>query len=507
MSLFKRGSSSLYLLIKKGRHELPAPANTQRDKSEADSVHSSCDIDSSLLQVVSIALCIQIGDRLTVVVHEGHEVRVLDGSGAGLFQTGHDGIINAQRSGHTALGVVGDVVALLLTGRNIGEDGVALFVHDTQADQVAGLDEAASFGQRDGNALNEAAGCVLDSGSSAFLIGDHLDVDAGSAHQVAASDVPDRSVGRTAHLHLTGVSLAVINETGQVGDAVVSSPLCADGDGSCVGVDAAQGSVILPGQFTGTQLLVGSQLEGDHTDGVAVGVGVCDRLMAQDAAADAKDRPRGVIANPNCTTIQMVVALKAIEQLSHIKTVHVSTYQAASGAGAAAMDELYEQYRQVLAGEPVTVEKFAYQLAFNLIPQIDVFTENGYTKEEMKMYNETRKIMHSDIKVSATCVRVPALRSHSESIWVETERPISIEEAREAFAKGDGLVLMDNPAEKEYPMPLFLAGKDPVYVGRIRKDLSNENGLTFWIVGDQIKKGAALNAVQIAEYLVKENAL
>ena len=208
-------------------------------------------------------------------------------------------------------------------------------------------------------------------------------------------------------------------------------------------------------------------------------------------AADAKERPLGIIANPNCTTIQMVVALKAIEQLSHIKTVHVSTYQAASGAGAAAMDELYEQYRQVLAGEPVTVEKFAYQLAFNLIPQIDVFTENGYTKEEMKMFNETRKIMHSDVKVSATCVRVPALRSHSESIWVETERPISIEEAREAFAKGDGLVLMDNPAEKEYPMPLFLAGKDPVYVGRIRKDLSNENGLTFWIVGDQIKKGAA----------------
>ena len=168
----------------------------------------------------------------------------------------------------------------------------------------------------------------------------------------------------------------------------------------------------------------------------------------------------------------MVVALKAIEELSHIKTVHVSTYQAASGAGAAAMDELYEQYRQVLANEPVTVEKFAYQLAFNLIPQIDVFTENGYTKEEMKMYNETR--------------------------------PISIEEAREAFAKGEGLVLQDNPAEKEYPMPLFLAGKDPVYVGRIRKDLTNDCGLTFWIVGDQIKKGAALNAVQIAEYLIKE---
>ena len=162
---------------------------------------------------------------------------------------------------------------------------------------------------------------------------------------------------------------------------------------------------------------------------------------------------------------------------------------------------------EVLAGEEVTVEKFAYQLAFNLIPQIDVFTDNGYTKEEMKMYHETKKIMHSDIRVSATCVRVPALRSHSESIWVETERPISVEEARDAFAAGDGLVLMDNPAEKEYPMPLFLAGKDPVYVGRIRKDLANDNGLTFWIVGDQIKKGAALNAVQIAEYLVAQGVV
>ncbi|WP_321425106.1 aspartate-semialdehyde dehydrogenase [uncultured Bacteroides sp.] len=219
---------------------------------------------------------------------------------------------------------------------------------------------------------------------------------------------------------------------------------------------------------------------------------------------DAKDRPRGIIANPNCTTIQMVVALKAIEKISHIKKVHVSTYQAASGAGAAAMDELYEQYRQVLAGEEVTVNKFAYQLAFNLIPQVDVFTDNGYTKEEMKMYNETRKIMHSDIEVSATCVRVPSLRAHSESTWIETERPVSVEEAREAFAKGEGLILQDNPANKEYPMPLFIAGKDPVYVGRIRKDLSNENGLTFWTVSDQIKKGAALNAVQIAEYLIKE---
>ena len=220
---------------------------------------------------------------------------------------------------------------------------------------------------------------------------------------------------------------------------------------------------------------------------------------------DALNRPRNIIANPNCTTILMVVALKAIEQLSHIKQVHVSTYQAASGAGAAAMDELFTQYKQVLAGEEPTVDKFAYQLAFNLIPQIDVFTDNGYTKEEMKMYNETRKIMHSDIQVSATCVRVPALRAHSESIWVEPEHPVSVAEARKAFAKAEGLVLQDNPAAKDYPMPLFLSGKDPVYVGRIRKDLANENGLTFWLVGDQIKKGAALNAVQIAEYLYKND--
>lgn len=219
-------------------------------------------------------------------------------------------------------------------------------------------------------------------------------------------------------------------------------------------------------------------------------------------AADALVRPRGIIANPNCTTIQMVVALKAIEGLSHIRRVRVATYQAASGAGAAAMEELLDQTRQTLDGEEVWPVKFPYQLAFNLIPQIDVFTDNGYTKEEMKMYNETRKIMHSDIKVSATCVRVPALRAHSEAIWVETERPVSVEEAREAFAKADGVVLEDCPAKKKYPMPLFVAGEDPVYVGRIRKDLTDDCGLSFWLVGDQIKKGAALNAVQIAEYLI-----
>ena len=220
-------------------------------------------------------------------------------------------------------------------------------------------------------------------------------------------------------------------------------------------------------------------------------------------AADALKAPRRIIANPNCTTIQMVVALQAIEQISHIKRVHVATYQAASGAGAQAMKELETQYRQVLYGEEVTVNKFAYQLAYNVIPHIDVFTENGYTKEEMKMFNETRKIMHSDVKVSATCVRVPSLRAHSESIWIETEQPVSVDQAKAAFASAQGCVLMDEPEKKIYPMPLFLSGKDEVFIGRIRKDLSDENGLSFWCVSDQIRKGAALNAVQIAEYLLK----
>lgn len=220
-------------------------------------------------------------------------------------------------------------------------------------------------------------------------------------------------------------------------------------------------------------------------------------------AEDALNRPRGIIANPNCTTIMMVVALQCLENLSHIKRIHVASYQAASGAGAAAMAELEQQYREVLDGKEVTVNKFAYQLAYNVIPQIDVFTDNGYTKEEMKMFNETRKIMHSDALCSAMCVRVPSLRSHSEAIWAETESPVSPEAFAHAIQNGEGVQLMDDPANKVYPMPLFLAGKDDVYVGRIRKDLANENGLTFWIVGDQIKKGAALNAVQIAEYLIK----
>ncbi len=222
---------------------------------------------------------------------------------------------------------------------------------------------------------------------------------------------------------------------------------------------------------------------------------------------DAVAPPRGVIANPNCSTIQFVVALAAIEKLSHVRRAHVATYQAASGAGAQAMAELQEQHVQLAGGGEVVVEKFAYQLAYNVIPHIDVFLDNGYTKEEMKMHHETRKIMHSDIAVSTTCVRVPVMRSHSESIWLETERPVTPQQARKAFCNAEGVEVIDNVSLKKYPMPLFVAGSDPVYVGRIREDIANPNGLTFWCVADQIRKGAALNAIQIAEYLIHNGHL
>ena len=219
---------------------------------------------------------------------------------------------------------------------------------------------------------------------------------------------------------------------------------------------------------------------------------------------DALVRPRGIIANPNCTTIMMVVVLNPIDKISHIKKIHVSSYQSASGAGAVAMAELQQQYKEIVeTGEAKTIEKFPHQLAYNVIPQIDKMTETDYTKEEMKMFNETRKIMHSDVRTSATCVRVSSLRSHSESVWFETEKPVSVAAIREALNAAPGVTVVDDPQNYVYPMPLESAGKDDVYVGRVRKDLANDNGLTFWLSGDQIKKGAALNAVQIAEYLIK----
>lgn len=220
---------------------------------------------------------------------------------------------------------------------------------------------------------------------------------------------------------------------------------------------------------------------------------------------DAFIAPRRIIANPNCTTIIMLVALKPINDLSPIRRVHVASYQAASGAGAQAMLELRNQYGQLSRGEEVKIEHFAYQLASNVIPHIDSFTDNGYTREEMKMYYETKKIMHApDLDVSATCVRVPVMRAHSEAIWVETERPLPLAEVRGAFDTAQGLVLVDDPSRKLYPMPLDVTGADPVYVGRLRKDLTNPCGLSFWAVGDQIKKGAALNAVQIAQHILRK---
>ena len=223
-------------------------------------------------------------------------------------------------------------------------------------------------------------------------------------------------------------------------------------------------------------------------------------------ASDALVRPRGIIANPNCTTILMVVVLQPIEKLSHIRRIHVSSYQSASGAGAAAMAELQQQYREIVeSGEVKTIETFPHQLAYNVIPQIDKMTENDYTKEEMKMFNETRKIMHSDVRTSATCVRVSSLRSHSESVWLETEKPLEVADIRRVLASAPGVTLVDDPQNYVYPMPLESADKDDVYVGRVRKDLADDNGITLWLTGDQIRKGAALNAVQIAEYLLKED--
>ena len=219
---------------------------------------------------------------------------------------------------------------------------------------------------------------------------------------------------------------------------------------------------------------------------------------------DALVRPRGVIANPNCTTIMMVVVLNPIEKLSHIRKIHVASYQSASGAGAAAMQELEQQYREMIEdGKVSTISKFPHQLAYNVIPQIDKMQENDYTKEEMKMFNETRKIMHSDVRTSATCVRVSSLRSHSESVWFETESPLTVEAIRQALTEAPGVTLVDDPQHYIYPMPLESAGKDDVYVGRVRKDLADDNGNTLWLTGDQIRKGAALNAVQIGEYLIQ----
>ena len=234
-------------------------------------------------------------------------------------------------------------------------------------------------------------------------------------------------------------------------------------------------------------------------------------LVVPEVNPEAIANHKGIIANPNCSTIIMVMALKPLYNVSKIKRVVVSTYQAVSGGGKEAMAELEEQVKAINEGREVVANILPgaslakhYQIAFNLIPQIDVFKENLYTKEEMKMIDETKKIMNDDsMRITATTIRVPVYRSHAESVNVEFEDEISVEKAREVLAAFPGVTLTDNPDEQIYPMPLETSGKDDVEVGRIRKDYSTDNALNFWVCGDQIRKGAALNALQIAEYMIK----
>ena len=220
--------------------------------------------------------------------------------------------------------------------------------------------------------------------------------------------------------------------------------------------------------------------------------------------ADYKNK--GIIANPNCSTIQLVTALKPIHDEAGIKRLVISTYQAVSGAGTDAIDELHNQIVDIMNQRPVKCEAFPYQIAFNCLPQIDVFQDNGYTKEEMKMIDETRKILgDDDIKVTATAVRVPVFFSHSESVNIETEDKISVERVRELLKEAPGVSLVDDPSALHYPLAVDATGNDDVLVGRIREDDSVENGLNLWIVADNVRKGAALNAVQIAEKLIKDH--
>lgn len=231
-------------------------------------------------------------------------------------------------------------------------------------------------------------------------------------------------------------------------------------------------------------------------------------LVVPEVNPDDVSLHRGIIANPNCSTIQMVVVLKPLHEQAGIKRVVVSTYQSVSGTGREAMDELLEQVKAVLAKEEVNPQVYPYQIAFNVLPHIDIFLENGYTKEEMKMVNETRKIMHEpELKITATTVRVPVFIGHSESINVELEEPLSASEAREILAQAPGVKVIDDPENTLYPIPLQVAGTDECFVGRIRQDESIDNGLNLWVVADNLRKGAALNAVQIAELLVRDGLL
>jgi aspartate-semialdehyde dehydrogenase len=229
-------------------------------------------------------------------------------------------------------------------------------------------------------------------------------------------------------------------------------------------------------------------------------------LVVPEANAEDIQQHRGIIANPNCSTIQMVVALYPLHKVNPIKRIIVATYQAVSGTGIAAVEELRTQARQVLDGQPTTPHVYPHQIAFNLLPEIDVFLDNNYTKEEWKMVEETRKIMHAnEIAISATCVRVPIFVGHSEAIHVEFSRPMPPEEARRILTQAPGVKIVDDPGISLYPQPWPAAGSDEVFVGRIRQDASLPNGLAMWVVADNLRKGAALNAVQIAEEMTRRD--
>ncbi len=231
-------------------------------------------------------------------------------------------------------------------------------------------------------------------------------------------------------------------------------------------------------------------------------------LVVPEINADDVDAHSGIVAVPNCSTTQLVMVLHPLHRANPINRVVVDTYQSVSGTGAAAMAELTEQTHEVLAGKPTHPEQYPHQIAFNVLPQVESFLVDGYTQEERKMAEETRKIMHApEIALSATCVRVPVLVSHSEALHIELEHPMSVGEARELLASFPGVVVVDNPQRNEYPLATEATGRDEVFVGRIRQDISHPNGLAMWVVSDNLRKGAATNGVQIAEELVRRDAL
>ncbi len=338
---------------------------------------------------------------------------------------------------------------------------------------------------------------------------------------------------------MTKRKIAVVGATGNVGREILSilaerkfpaNEVVALASKNSLGQKVSYGDKILDVQilddydFTGTKIALfspGGAVSAIHAPRAAKqGCVVIDNtshfrmhpdvpLIVPEVNPEAiKDyKKSNIIANPNCSTIQMVVALKPLHEIAKIKRVVVSTYQAVSGAGKEAMDELFTSTKKIYENEFLEPKKFSKRIAFNVIPQIDVFMENGFSKEEWKMIAETKKILDKNIEVCATCVRVPVFNSHSESINIEFEKEISPNQARKALEKSDGIIVIDNPQEMSFTTPIESSTKDAVFVSRIRRDESVKHGLAMWVVADNLRKGAALNAVQIAEILVKDHGL